>query len=109
MQANTFGNGEAFTMDKLRAAMDLVRNLPPVPPPLKLRSNPWLTVAKEDWSQVRSIGRARRRLKQGHPQRIVVRHDPDPKLYMLPDGFTYGHPVTIEAAQQAIREVGNAA
>jgi len=28
----------------------------------------------EDWSGVRSKGRARRRLKQGHSQRIVVRY-----------------------------------
>jgi hypothetical protein len=39
-----------------------------------------LVVWVEDWSRVRSPGRALRRKRQGHRQNIVMRRQPDPKI-----------------------------
>ncbi|UXO93949.1 hypothetical protein Pan3_27 [Pseudanabaena phage Pan3] len=92
----------AFTYAKLQAVMQQARSLPSASSPMRFVSNSSLVIVEEDWSQVRSKGRAARRRKQGHPQRIVVRHYPDPKLYHVPaNGVIYGHPVTIEHALRA--------
>jgi hypothetical protein len=58
----------------------------------------------EDWSEVRSPGRAARRRRRGFPQRIRIYYRPDPKMVQLPDGTLVGHPVTIRALEQAIAE-----
>ena len=46
----------------------------------------------EDWSQVRSHGRARRRRKQGHPQRIRLCYTPSNTAMRLPSGDVVMHP-----------------
>lgn len=47
----------------------------------------------EDWSQVRSHGRAARRRKQGHPQRIVTRYRANGKVFHDKlNGVVYMHP-----------------
>lgn len=64
---------------------------------LRIIENDLLTIGPfEDWSQVRSPGRARRRRKLGHPQRITYFHKPDPELKVMGDTII-GHPVTIAA------------
>jgi hypothetical protein len=72
---------------------------------LKLLSSDAMTVPAEDWSQVRSPGRARRRLKRGHPQRI--RHYPaaDPKVIITRDAII-GHPVTIARLARDLPTIG---
>ncbi len=47
----------------------------------------------EDWSRVRSPARARRRLRQGHPQNIAPRFVPDPSVVVLDDTLVM-HPAT---------------
>lgn len=49
----------------------------------------------EDWSRVRSPGRARRRLRMGHRQNIALFYKPSPKMVWLPNGDLIGHPATI--------------
>lgn len=70
--------------------------------PVEMRSSAHLTVQVEDWSDVRSHGRARRRRRLGHAQRIAFRTIPDPKVYTLPDGMMVAHPVTLDALAKAI-------
>jgi hypothetical protein len=68
---------------------------------LRIIENELLVVGPfEDWSQVRSPGRARRR-RAKHPQRIRSFYKPDPKLYRM-DGFIVGHPAMIRALKDAI-------
>lgn len=67
-----------------------------------LVENASLTVTVEDWSQVRSPARARRRRKLGHPQRIRLRQAPDPNLYPI-DGMLVGHPSIIRFLVHADR------
>lgn len=56
----------------------------------------------EDWSQVRSPGRAVRRRRQGHRQNIRQTRLPDPSLYKGPDGALYGHPDTVAKLKAAL-------
>lgn len=61
----------------------------------------------EDWSDVRSHGRARRRLKKGHKQRIRYYFKPDPKMYRLPDGAMVGHPETVRALENTLKDAAH--
>jgi len=58
----------------------------------------------EDWSKVRSPGRARRRRKRGYPQRIIVREVPRPSLYATREGTYIGHPETIREFKRQLEE-----
>lgn len=55
-----------------------------------------LTVPHEDWSDVRSPARARRRMKRGYKQRVRYLQVPDPKVFVIA-GTIHGHPETIKA------------
>lgn len=55
-----------------------------------------LTVPYEDWSDVRSPARARRRMKRGYRQRIKYLQVPDPNVFVIA-GTIHGHPETIKA------------
>ena len=60
----------------------------------------------EDWSDVRSPGRAARRRRQGHRQRIRLYYKPDPNAYRLPNGTIAVHPETaalLRAATEAAK------
>ena len=48
--------------------------------------------AIEDWSRVRSPGRAARRRRRGHRQNIAVRLVPKPYAYVADDGRAVMHP-----------------
>lgn len=55
----------------------------------EILGDPW-----QDWSGVRSKGRAARRLKRGFPQRIVTRYKPNGKLlHDKINNIIYAHPV----------------
>ena len=57
----------------------------------------------EDWSRVRSPGRARRRRAQGHRQNIVIREVPMPDAITIDGGRTLiMHPSTATLLRQAI-------
>lgn len=57
----------------------------------------------EDWSKVRSPSRARRRLRQGHPQNIIIRHVPRKDAITMDGGITYHmHPETARACRQIL-------
>lgn len=78
---------------------------------LRVISDIRLTLPFEDWSLVRSKGRARRRRRLGHPQRIRYLQVPDPKLYYLADQIAghaepiiVGHPETIRLLEQRLAE-----
>ena len=64
----------------------------------------WLMVERiEDWSGVRSPSRARRRLKRGFPQRIVIREVPKKEAISLDGGITYYmHPIALLALRDAL-------
>lgn len=50
-----------------------------------------LTDPYEDWSRVRSPGRARRRMKRGHRQNVVIRYRPMEVAYRVGNAFVM-HP-----------------
>lgn len=82
-----------FTLDKLRRIEAAVKALG-VPAPVTIYANVFHTKTVEDWSRVRSIGRATRRRKQGHRQNVVIREVPR-EDFLAFDGKLIGHPVTI--------------
>lgn len=58
----------------------------------------------EDWSQVRSHGRAARRRKK-HPQRIRLYYKPDPNvMHDRIHNAIIGHPETLRHLRSAISE-----
>lgn len=62
---------------------------------VRITTSPLLTIGPfEDWSEVRSHGRAARRRRQGHPQRIRIYYKPDPNAMQMPDGSLVMHPDT---------------
>lgn len=63
---------------------------------IQIIENSMLTEPYEDWSQVRSHGRARRRMKQGHKQRVRHLQKPSDKVYRM-DGYLVMHPVVAAA------------
>lgn len=57
----------------------------------------------DDWSRVRSPGRARRRLKRGYRQNIVTVQVPKPDGYSLDGRTIHMHPVTAAKFYAAMR------
>ena len=56
----------------------------------------------EDWSRVRSPGRARRR-RSKHKQRIRIYHKPDPQVMNdRVNGVIYGHPATLAVLRRKL-------
>lgn len=73
---------------------------------LEIITNPTLIVEDgEDWSEVRSPARARRRLKRGFPQRIRTKYKPDPKIYRMGNRL-FMHPAIADTLRKeiAVRE-----
>lgn len=70
---------------------------------LRLVNEPSLTETAEDWSDVRSHGRARRRRRQGHRQRIRYYLVPSKTLITAGD-MLIGHPETLAKLVAAIRK-----
>lgn len=63
----------------------------------------------EDWSRVRSPGRARRRMRQGHKQNVVYKHVPKTQVVSIDGGRTWlVHPaVRREVELQVAKLAGN--
>jgi len=57
----------------------------------------------EDWSLVRSHGRAARRRKQGHRQRIRLYYTPDPSAQRMGDTLIM-HPATAAALRTHLQK-----
>lgn len=56
----------------------------------------------EDWSAVRSPGRARRRRRQGHQQRIRLYFTPKKHALRTADGLLIMHPVAARTLRDAL-------
>ena len=89
---------EALTLDTLKQAQAKLMSALPLPP-LRFIPNSLLYTVEEDWSEVRSHGRAARRRKQGHKQRIKIWHKPDPDFYEIDAGVMLAHPETIRRVE----------
>ncbi len=76
---------------------------------IRIETSEFLTKSAEDWSRVRSPGRARRRRRLGYRQNIAWVQIPDPAIYEIAGGF-YMHPETLERlkAYLAARNGGQA-
>lgn len=62
-----------------------------------------LMITVEDWSRVRSPGRARRRMKRGFKQNIQSKKVPDPKVYMVGNTATM-HPDVARKLEDTIAQ-----
>lgn len=71
---------------------------------LRIVESPMVGEAYQDWTGVRSHGRARRRLKQGHPQNIVTRYRANGEcLHDKARGIVYMHPADASRFRATIR------
>lgn len=71
---------------------------------LDIFENICLTVpGPEDWSRVRSPGRARRRRRRGFRQNIVVPQLPDPQIYKIGHQLIM-HPEMARKLRAAVRD-----
>ena len=68
-------------------------------------TNRLLTVPAEDWSQVRSPGRARRRMRRGFRQNIRYYDAPTPKAMVI-GGVMYVHPDMLDAIMKHAHAAG---
>jgi hypothetical protein len=75
---------------------------------MQVRTSVFLTVPYEDWSDVRSPGRARRRMKRGFRQRVRYLQIADPKVVVI-HGVIHGHPDTVKKMFELAERQGGAA
>lgn len=68
-------------------------------------SNIPTTERKEDWSKSRSASRAKRRLKRGFKQRLVVTYEPKNEIYRIGNRLVM-HPVTYKEFLKKMDENG---
>jgi hypothetical protein len=87
--------------NRLMTARDLL-GADALPLPMTIRTSEHLVRTLEDWSAVRSPGRARRRLRRGFAQRIVFRTVPRDDAIRLLDGTLVMHPVAYERLKAAL-------
>ena len=72
---------------------------------MKIIESIHMTEPFEDWSRVRSPGRARRRLRLGYRQNIVHRKVPRKDAVSMDGGRTYVmHPETVKEFYRMLRE-----
>ncbi|WP_242136945.1 hypothetical protein [Sphingomonas sp. TREG-RG-20F-R18-01] len=69
--------------------------------PTKFVTSDLLVDQVEDWSEVRSPSRARRRMKQGHRQNVHHRVVPSSKVIQQGDTMVM-HPATLDALQKVL-------
>jgi len=62
----------------------------------------------EDWSKVRSPGRAERRRRQGHRQNIVIRQVPSRDVYQF-EGTLFMHPQMLSELRRQVADNMSAA
>lgn len=74
-------------------------------PGVRITPSLYMTRPVEDWSRVRSPGRAARRRKLGHRQNIVHREEPRMDFVSLDGGFSFiAHPEAIKALRFEIEK-----
>lgn len=73
---------------------------------LPIVTNRLLTVPAEDWSRVRSPGRARRRMRRGFRQNIRYYDAPTPKAMVI-GGVMYVHPDMLDAITKQADAAGS--
>ncbi len=69
-------------------------------------TNRLLTVPAEDWSRVRSPGRARRRMRRGFRQNVRYYDAPTPKAMVI-GGVIYVHPDMLGAIMKQADAAGS--
>ncbi len=98
-------------IDKFREDMDRAMGIPfrelgfrmeSCTPELRLIEDVTLVETFEDWSRVRSPGRARRR-RGKHPQNIKITSKPSSKSYLIGDKLIC-HPATADAVRKCASE-----
>lgn len=94
-------NDGALTAESLDA-MRLIFTTEMVRPPRFVESRALVVDAGEDWSKVRSPGRARRRRLQGHRQNISRRYEPSPDGFQV-EGTVFAHPATLARWRRELR------
>lgn len=87
--------------NRLMTARDLLGPAA-LPLPMNIRTSDHMVSTFEDWSAVRSPGRARRRMRRGFAQRIVFRTVPRDDAIRLLDGTLVMHPVAYERLKAAL-------
>lgn len=93
-------------MRSFRDLLGLVKREVRVPAgPTVIREDRYLVDHVEDWSEVRSPGRARRRRRQGHPQRIRIVAVPRREVLVI-EGVMYAHPVVVAEIAAKLRDTG---
>lgn len=63
---------------------------------MEIRTSPYLTKKIEDWSNVRSPSRAKRRMKYGKKQNIVIKEIPSEEVLILEGKTIMMHPEIYE-------------
>lgn len=92
---------DTLTYESLRATMRrLCEVIQPAPPAPRIVESIFATEEAEDWSRVRSPGRARRR-RGKHQQNIRIWRKP--AAYKI-DGVIYAHPEMVRAMRRAIAD-----
>jgi hypothetical protein len=91
-----------LTMGMVEDMLRKVAALGPVHAPVRIVESWALYDVVEDWSRVRSPGRARRRMRK-HRQNIVTRHVPKPDAYVV-GGVTYMHPETARRFRAMLKQ-----
>ena len=86
---------------------ELAHMIQPSPFGVLIIENASLVDPYEDWSGVRSPGRARRRQRYGYRQNIVIRHKPKDRAYSIDGGRTLiMHPAMAAAFRAATKLAG---
>jgi len=68
-------------------------------------SSPYASALQFDWTGCRSPSRARRRYKQGHPQRVKITREP---VVMMLGGQMFAHPDVIAELRRQTERLSNA-
>lgn len=79
-----------LTFAKLQSAMQLLADMPPAPPPVRIVESVHMVDQHEDWSKARSPSRTRRRMRYNAAR--IVTHTPKKEAYQLPTGELVMHP-----------------
>lgn len=95
--SSTTATNHTYTLDMLHAAIDKIKALPPLPPPIRFSESVTLTVP----GPIEIVARTWRERLFSLPwrplqaTRQVQTYVPDPNVYQLGNGLVVGHPVTI--------------
>lgn len=101
-QASAAGDG-AMTLGKLSEAIDRVKALGHAPPsPVRIVESVHMVDRHEDWSNVRSPSRTRRRMRYNACR--IYTYTPKREAFAPPDGAVVMHPVMAAEVREALKE-----